>query len=174
MQLRKATDRVAGHIAVGVLADSGVVLVPEPPAELTDPDREIEALIIPNPPTEHTLIERIAPSRIATFALDRRERVIVAVVMLAERSRHAGQIHRYDPPSIARVLEEGGDFWDALEVTGAIARGIRTIPDELLREADRLERLQRRLRPSHYLSHTYESVAWGVCPWLPKCPSGKH
>ncbi|MEU4513622.1 hypothetical protein AB0G05_29335 [Nonomuraea wenchangensis] len=175
VQLKKAPDRVAGHLAVGVLGDSNVVLVPDPPAALLETDEEIEVLIAPNPPTRNMLVERHEVCRRVTYAVGGREGIVVAAFELVQRSRYASQMDTFDPAEVGRVLEEnGGRFGDALVHVGAISPKIRKISDRFLREAYEKERIQRRPKKSDFVYASYSELTPDICQWLCWCHPHRH
>ncbi|NJP92029.1 hypothetical protein HCN51_21625 [Nonomuraea sp. FMUSA5-5] len=175
MQLKKAPDRIAGHLAAGVLGDSNVVLVPDPPAALLQTSEEIEVLIAPNPPTKNMLIERHEIAQRVTYALRGRANPVVAAFQLVERSRYASQMYSFDPVEVGRVLEEnGGCFWKALVRVGAVPPKIRKVSEKFLREANEKERIQRRPKMSDFVYDSYSELVPDICQWLCWCSKHSH
>ncbi|MFC5823809.1 hypothetical protein [Nonomuraea insulae] len=164
---------MVGQVAVGILGDSDTILVARPPMELSQRTPELEILTIPLPVSEHALIERLEIRTTTLYGLTDDRKPILAVLRLAQNSRYAAQIRRYDPEAVAdRMRENGGDFTEALEHTRAVPEHTGVITQRQLREADRAEAVQ---RAAKLRTRTYESIeeltkAICVYPLLCVCP----
>lgn len=124
VQLRAATSLVDGHRAAGVLVESDMVWVPDPPAVFLADSRThaIEIVISPFPVREELLIERIKVPVITTYEREGNDRPALADLRLASRSRYAPQLREFSGADLARELEEtGGDMQLALARIGAVS-----------------------------------------------------
>lgn len=163
IQDRHANDRVAGHLATGILADGDMVLVPNPPDIILDPRRELEAYIVPVDLHEHSKIDAEDIWKIGRFAL-RGEMPFAVTGKLRHHSTYAAQIGAVDAAELASTLEvEGGDLWQALIRLGAIPPEIRDIDPALLERASQVERAQRVPRRTSHEYDTYRQAADGWC-----------
>jgi hypothetical protein len=176
VQVRGAGDRVQGHLAVGILADSPAVLVPDPPLALLDGRSELEVLIIPVPPRREALIERFAIRKKDVLYLraapDQPE---VAMLHLHGFSRYTAQLGECDPDTLGPALEANcGDWWAALEELEIVPGAIRDLPDEVLREAGAVERRQYRPRYHSSEHRSYRDLVEYVCWPSCKCPHRPH
>jgi hypothetical protein len=173
VQTRGARDRVRGHLATGILADSPVVLVPNLPVRAVDSGHELEVLVIPVPPQTTALIERFIIRKLEVFTLrESPHRLEFAVLYLHGFSRYAAQLSECDPDELGPALEaNGGDWWAALTALEIIPPGIEEIPDELLHKAGEVEREQYRPSRSSTESESYRDVVVDVCKVSCRCPS---
>jgi hypothetical protein len=173
VQARGARDLVEGHIAGGVLADSNLVVVPNPPRVLLDEVFEFDMWIIPVPVEPDKAIEVIDPDKKNFMSMrENPGEPTVAYIELAHRSIYASQVGRCDGRELGRALREnGGDMWEALVSVGTIpARVGRDLSPETLLAAAEAEQLQRRPRRSDMEFDSYESLGVAFCwPWVCFC-----
>ncbi|MFE0256214.1 hypothetical protein [Streptomyces sp. NPDC059010] len=124
VQVRAAASLVDGHRAVGVLVESDMVWVPDPPDVFLADSRShaMEIVISPFPVREELLIERIRVPVITTYEREGNDRPALADLRLASRSRYAPQLREFSGADLARELEEkGGDMQLALVRIGAVS-----------------------------------------------------
>jgi hypothetical protein len=161
IQVRGARDRVEGQVAVGILADSHMVLVPNPPVRLLEDSPELEVMVIPVPPRTHALIERFSVIKKVIYNLRRSPHHLEAAVLtLGGFSRYAAQLAECDPVELGRELERnGGDWWAALERLDLVPASVNDVPAELLCEAGRVEQNQYRPRRDSQTLDSYTDVA---------------
>src|SRR5262245_27746460 len=71
------------HLAAAVLGDNDLVLVPSPPPEMLDPDRELDVVTIPQPLGAGHLVERLrAICANVMWVGSERERPVAAMLKL--------------------------------------------------------------------------------------------
>jgi hypothetical protein len=171
IQDRLAPDRVAGHLATGILVDGDVVLVPAPPEALFDRERQFEVLIFPTELTEHSKIDALDCWKFGSFALEDRERRPVAMTgRLTHHSTYAAQIGEVDARRLASTLEERvGDLWAALRELDAIPSDIHDIGPDLLERVGRIEREQRLPKRTHHTFDDYGDMTGGWCIFFCFC-----
>jgi hypothetical protein len=171
VQVRGARDRVRGHHAVGILADSPVVLVPNPPVRLLPPEPELEVLVIPVPLRTEALIERFTPRKIEVYTLrESAHRLELAVLYLQSSSRYTAQMDECDPDDLGAALDaNGGDWWAALTALRIIPPGIDQVSDELLHEAGEMEREQYQPRYHTSEADAFHEIAGHVCHVTCRC-----
>ncbi|GIH01991.1 hypothetical protein Rhe02_00580 [Rhizocola hellebori] len=176
IQDRLAPDRVAGHLATGILVDGDVVLIPAPPEALFDRERQFQVLIFPTELTEHSKIDALDCWKFGSFALEDRERRPVAMTgRLTHHSTYAAQIGEVDSRRLASTLEDrDGDLWAALWELDAVPRGINEISPELLAQADRIEREQHLPKRTHHTFDDYGDMTGGWCIFFCFCLPHKH
>lgn len=172
VQIRGARDRARGHLAVGILADSPVVLVPNPPVRLLQPEPELEVLVVPVPPRPEALIERFAPRKLQVHTLrESTHRLELAVLYLQGFSRYTAQLGECDPDDLGAALEaNGGDWWAALMALGIVPPGIDEISDDLLREVAEMERHHYEPDRLTREEDAYAAIAEAVCKVTCRCP----
>jgi hypothetical protein len=166
-----APDRVAGHLATGILVDGDVVLIPAPPATLFDRERQFEVLIFPTELNDHSKIDSLDCWKFGSFALEDSEHHPVAMTgRLAHHSTYAAQIGEVDSRHLASTLEEsGGDLWAALRELDALPRGIHEISPEQLAEVGRIERGQRLPKRTRHTFDDYGDMTGGWCIFFCFC-----
>ena len=171
IQDRNAPDRVAGHLATGILVDGDIVLVPN----ISFDDRhEIEALIFPLEADEHSRIDRVDVWKLTAFSLHRHEAFATSARML-HHSSYAAQVGEVDSAELASTLDaNGGDLWEAFIRLGAIAPEIREIDPGLLARVTEIERLQRQPKRTSHVFESYRQATDGWCIFFCFCqPDGK-
>jgi hypothetical protein len=171
IQDRLAPDRVAGHLATGILVDGDVVLIPSPPETLFDRERQFEVLIFPTELTEHSKIDALDCWKLSSFALEDRDgRAVAMTGRLSHHSTYAAQIGEVDSRRLASTLEDsGGDLWAALWELDALPRGVHEIPPDLLAAAGRIEREQHLPKRNHHTFEDYGDMTGGWCIFFCFC-----
>jgi hypothetical protein len=161
-------DPARGHLAAAVLGDPDTVLVPSPPPVLLDPETDIEVLMIPFP-LDGRLIERLYARCQLTYTAGR-DRSVVAILKLSQRSSYAPTIAPFNGPALAEALEAHGDAWRAMEAIGMVEPGIADGPPagvfEALPAAERDQR--RRIIRAHPHRRPFE-VGLSICKLLCIC-----
>jgi hypothetical protein len=173
LQARGSPDPVQGNIAAGVLADSNLVVVPNPPPVLLDDSVEFDVWIIPVPVSPEKSIEVNQPLKKNFLGhRSRPGRPTVVYLELAHRSIYASQIGRCDGGELGRLLREhDGDTWQALIDVGAISADLAAgVSADTLRAAEDAARRQRRPRRSDMEFDSYEDLGVAFCwPWVCFC-----
>jgi hypothetical protein len=173
IQARGAPNSVRGHLAVGVLADSNLVIVPNPPRALLDDSFEFSVWIIPVPVQVDKAIEVIGPLKKNFMGVrENRGEPTVVLIELAHRSIYASQVGRCDGRELGRALaENGGNMWNALVAVGTVSRNIgEELASETLLAAAEAERAQRRARRSDMNFDSYQDLGVAFCwPWVCFC-----
>jgi hypothetical protein len=175
IQARGARNLVEGHLASAVLADSNLVIVPNPPRALLDDALELEAWIIPVPVDVDKTVEFDVPMKKNFLGLQRKPgEPTVVYLELTHRSMYASQIGHCNGQELGRALEEfNGDMWQALISIDAIpARLGDDIEPETLLAAAEAARQQRRPRRSDMEFDSYADLGVAFCwPWVCFCRS---
>ncbi len=166
-------DPLAGHRATGLLGDSHVVLIPNPPRVLFDPEREYQAVVIPTPLRTDRMIERLNGWCLKGASAG--GGAIAALFTLATPSRYGSMLTGFRADELGRAVERnGGDLWSALESLAIIPPGVREGPgEELLRALPEIERAQRRYRiREHHLNMPGDVASW-LCAVFCVCDPGR-
>ncbi|MEU6819676.1 hypothetical protein ABZ921_03535 [Streptomyces atriruber] len=166
VQIRGASDRVAGHLATGVLAGEDIVLVPAPPDDLLETSRELELLVIPVPLRRTMLIERFRVRKTIHYAQrpPYPENASIAALKIAGFSRYATQMADLSVSAMAAELDRArGDWWAAMSALRIIPAGIRNIPAGVLRELPRMEEEQNRSCREAVRTDSYADEVGKVC-----------
>jgi hypothetical protein len=175
IQDRRARNLVRGHRAIGLLADSNLVVVPNPPSELLDDEFDFDAWIIPVPVAPEKAIDVIRPLK-KNF-LGRRTTPgspTVVMIELAHHSMYASQVGPCDAHELGRALRRNdGDMWAALVQAGTVPSRLQEeLSHGLLREAQRAHLEQRLPRRSDMAFNSYAALARAFCwPWVCFCKS---
>lgn len=164
IQAYGAPDLGAGHLAVGLLLDSDVVLIPVPPPQVYDSLADLEMVVIPVPPRAELAIERFLPFKLVTIGVGDAP-PLAALVTLQSHSRYASQVGHVPAEDLRRaLLDHDGDFVDAFVALGVLRPEQVDIPRDLLAEAGKVERIQRDPRRSDLRADTLEGLLNGWCP----------
>ncbi|MDG4796877.1 hypothetical protein [Micromonospora sp. WMMD1082] len=172
---RLGATPVEGHLATGVLGDSGTVVVPAAPARLFDPGVELEALVIPLPLAVHRPIERLDARCLNAHRVGGVDGdAPLAVITLDRPSRHPATLGRFDGPTLARTLDElSGDVWTAFERLGMVEPGLRDgLPAQVWDRLAEVEREQRRTRLRNHRYGTPGDIGFSLCRILCICEPG--
>jgi hypothetical protein len=119
----------------------------------------------------HVDLERIAVDRVEVVGRSGAAEAL-AVVTLAEASRHTPELTAYDSRAVARSIDAQDSVWRALVVAGVLPDGVveRPLTDlDLVVEVERAARLRRVTERCHDRGGT---VALGLCcifPWSRCC-----
>ncbi|WP_433527996.1 hypothetical protein ACQPYA_16635 [Micromonospora sp. CA-263727] len=163
IQDRRAPDRLAGHLAVGVLVDGDQVLVPNPPKQLLDPHADLEVVIFPAGLEERLPVEAAPVWKWRRFALTD-QAPLALVASLGRTSGYRAQVGHADSVALAKAIEgAGGDLWEALRRQEVIARDIHLVDDDLLRRAGELEQAQREPRRAEHRFGSLREMTGGFC-----------
>ncbi|WP_187399536.1 hypothetical protein [Micromonospora sp. AP08] len=163
VQDRSLPDRVAGHVATGILVDADAILVPNPPARLLEADLDAEVLIFPTDLSPHIAIEARPVWKWSTFRVGDGQ-PLAAVAKLERSSRYVAQVGRADAATLAVALgETRGDLWEALRSQRLIRDGIECVDADLLTRASELERIQRRPRNPEHVFDSHAGLTRGLC-----------
>ncbi len=174
IQDRQAPDRVAGHLATGILVDGDVVLIPSPPETLFDRDRQFEVLIFPTELEDHSKIDVLDCWKFGSFALEGRDRAVAMTGRLTHHSTYAAQIGEVEARRLASTLEHtDGDLWAALRELDAVPRGIDEIDPEQLAAVSRIEGEQRLPKRTHHTFEDYGDMTGGWCIFFCFCHQTK-
>ncbi|MEV6815805.1 hypothetical protein, partial [Micromonospora sp. NPDC051296] len=150
IQDRRAPDRAAGHLAVGVLIDGDQVLVPNPSKQVLDPHADLEVVIFPASLEERLPVEVAPVWKWRRFALTDQAPLAV-IASLGRASGYSSQVGRADSAALAKAIEgAGGDLWEALRRLDIVAGDIHVVDDDLLRRAGELEQAQREPRRAEH------------------------
>ena len=151
-----------GHLATGLLAEPGVVLVPAASDGIAEATEGIDLLVLPLPLGEGGRVERLVAERVTFCPLPGKGRRF-AVIRMANDSRHRPDVGEFTESRLEEALDRhDGDLWAALEHLGAVQPGARdAITPELLRRVPEVEAAQR--RPE------FEESEDGVAPDCPCC-----
>lgn len=174
-----ARDR---HLGWGVLVAADVVLAPAPEKLLASEDDWFEVLLASFPrPTRRVAGDGHRPPRVdlERIAVDRVEvRNLaggpegLAVVTLADASRHTPLHTAYDVRAVARSIDAEPGLWRALVVAGVLPDGVLERPLSDLDLVVEAERATRRRRVDEHCHERGGTVAFGFCcvfPWSSCC-----
>jgi hypothetical protein len=168
LRARRAERLEGRYLGIGLLANSDVVIVPEPPPELTDGSQELEVVVCPRPPDPTVLIERLGFCGLTTYVVGDGAPTI-AVLSLAGHSRYASQIGECDPDRLAAALDDGRDFCAALAAAGAIDASSCDVPEpEMLRRMEEAEATQRKPQAKRRRLGSNQELAMATCTIDPK------
>jgi hypothetical protein len=160
-----APDWRAGHLAVGLLADSDVLLVPAPPPQVYDAEADLQAVIMPARPGLEAAVERCWISKRVTMRVGDGT-PLVLIASLHDHSRYAAQVGRVDADALRRaLLDNGGDFRAAFVEVGLARPEQFDLSGDLLAESERLERVQHRSRHVGRRFDSLEAVVGSICDW---------
>jgi len=150
----QGVDAAHGHLALGVLVDSGRAVFQVPPDFAIGGEAQLEVLIAPTGATGgETVIERIKPQRVWVSSLAPAERPQAAAALLAQSSRYAGEAPPMDPDAVSAVLSRHTDIWDGLLELGVVTRTLTDVKaGDALRRIARIEEVQRRVLLSTVLA----------------------
>jgi hypothetical protein len=171
VQLRRASDRVAGQVATGLLTDSNVVLVPGPVGAADGPG-ELEVLLIPMPLRPASLIERFPVEKRISYRLRGISKAPeITILFLHGFSRYQPHISVFDTAAVARSVEaHDRDWWAALEAIAIAPRGAREISPDVLRAVAAIEEEQREPVSQEVTANSLKELLEPVCPpSMPKC-----
>lgn len=171
VQLRRAPDRLSGHLTSGILTDSNVVLVPGPVGG-PDDSGELEVLLIPVPLDRASLIERFPVEKKISYRLRRvSTQAEITILFLHGFSRYQPHVTTLDTAALARsVAENGRDWWAALAAIGLVRPGVNRIPGELLRSVADIEAEQREPVSLQVTANSLRELLDPICPpSVPKC-----
>jgi hypothetical protein len=155
IQDRSAPDRVAGHLATGILVDGDLVLVPN---QSFDDRLDLEVLIFPTDVNDHSAIDVVSGWKWGRF--DVRGRTLASTAKLLHHSTYAAQISEVGSDQLASVLDDlGGDVWEALFRLRAIPPGINAIDPSWLATVTEVERTQRQPKRFVHELESYRDVA---------------
>jgi hypothetical protein len=169
-------DPKAGHLAVGVLGDPGVVLVPSPTEALIAAAGEFEALLIPLPLHAQHRVERIDVWCMEVLRPESAPDLPSAVVAkLAWPSRYPSMMAPFNGGELAAALDaNGGDLWAALEGLGVVREGLRDGPgDDVFQLLPEVEREQHRPHIRDHLIAAPAEIGFSICRWFCICQPGE-
>jgi hypothetical protein len=169
IQARNAQDLVAGHLATGVLADSDLVMVPNPQLLVIDEAPDVQALVIPVPVSHEKTIERFDVQYALSMSLRSDPKTpIVLFLKLRQHSIYAPQVKQCRDRALGRELEKnGGNMWAAMETVGMIPTGLREGPSKAeLRAAAEAENDQNNAVRALRLFDSREELGVATC-WIP-------
>ena len=135
-----------GHLATGLLAEPGVVLVPSVTDGIGEAIEGIDLLVLPLPLGEGGRVERLVAERVTFCPLPGGRGSRFALIRMANDSRHRPNVGQVTEHQLEEALEQhDGDLWASLESLGAIEPGSRdAVTPELLRRVPEVEAAQRR------------------------------
>ncbi|GIJ80456.1 hypothetical protein SAMN05443287_10431 [Micromonospora phaseoli] len=163
IQDRRASDRAAGHLAVGVLIDGDQVLVPNPPKELLDPHADLEVVVFPAGLQTRLPVEVAPVWKWRRFALTDAAPLAV-IASLGRTSGYSAQIGRADATDLAKAIDgAGGDLWEALRRQQVVGADVHLVDDDLLRRAGELEHAQREPRVAEHRFGSLRELTGGFC-----------
>jgi hypothetical protein len=173
VQARGGRNLVEGNLAAAVLADSNLVVVPNPPRALLDDSLAFDVWVIPVPVTLDKTIEVLAPLKKNFLAMRSHSGApTAAYVELTHHSMYASQIARCDGRELGDLLESnGGDMWAALVGVGAIPAELgEDLSPATLLAAEKSAQEQRRPRRSDMEFASYQELGAAFCwPWVCFC-----
>jgi hypothetical protein len=160
-----------GHLATGLLAEPGVVLVPAATDGIAEATEGIDLLVLPLPLGEGGRVERLVAERVTFCLLPGGQGRRFATIRMANDSRHEPNVGEFTETQLEEALKEhDADLWAALESLGVIEPGSRdAVTPELLGRVPEVEAAQR--RPE------FEEPEDGIlpgdpCDLLPTCRKG--
>jgi hypothetical protein len=165
-------DPRAGHLAVAVLGDNDLVLVPDPPPQLFDPDQEYEVLTIPVPLNPRLAIERLeVRCQTVHRVASRPDRPVVALLKLARPSQYPTTMASFSAGTLGDQLEASdGDLWTAMEELRIVPAGLRDgPPPEVFDGLPAMERLQRRVVLRVQDHATAKDLGFSLCQTFGSC-----
>ncbi|RIV41555.1 hypothetical protein [Micromonospora radicis] len=163
VQDRRASDRAAGHLAVGVLIDGDQVLVPNPPERLLDPHADLEVVVFPVGLEERLPVEVAPVWKWRRFALTD-QAPLALIASLGHASGYSSQVGRVDAAALAEGIEAaGGDLWEALRRQRVVTDDAHVVDDDLLRRVGELEQAQREPRRAEHRFDSLRELTGGFC-----------
>ena len=157
-----------GHLAAGVLLDTDLVLVPDPPQRLVDGSVTVEALFVPLPFTAAGRVERIRPDRLDVLRPAGPDGPAAAVLRLSRPVRHPARLPGYDGCALNEALRRtGDDLWAALIEIGIATGATRDGPPEEIQRL--LPEVERRQWRHQIRVHDGNPLGNWVCFFSPKC-----
>ena len=160
-----------GHLATGLLAEPGAVLVPDAPDGIAEATAGIDLLVLPLPLGEAGRIERLVAERVMFCPLPGGKGRRFALIRMANDSRHEPNVDEFTECRLEEALERHeGDLWAALESLGVIAPGSRdAVTPELLRRVPEVVAEQRK---PVFEEPDDGILPGGPCSYLPSCRKG--